>query len=294
VNDASSIGPVPLAARPGCYSLQLPDPFEAPMVFSSPHSGRSYSETFLSASRLDALTLRRSEDSFVEELFAAVPAQGGALIAAEFPRAWCDVNRERWELDPDMFEDSLPDWVNSASPRVAAGLGTIARVVSTGAAIYGRRLRFADAEQRVAACWDPYHAALNGLIENVQARFGACVLVDCHSMPAHACSDRRPVPDIILGDGYGVTCAPSLIAHAEAFLKGCGYVVRRNNPYAGGFVTRHYGQPSRGVHALQVEIARRLYMTEATLEKHAGFGRVARDMSQFAASLSQAAARLIG
>jgi N-formylglutamate amidohydrolase len=294
VSDASLIAPAPLGSRPGCYSLHLPDPFEAPMVFSSPHSGRAYGATFLSVSRLDALTLRRSEDSFVEELFAAVPAQGGAFIAAEFPRAWCDVNRERWELDPEMFEDRLPDWVNITSPRVAAGLGTIARVVSTGAAIYGGRLRFADAEQRVASCWDPYHAALQSLIEDVRTRFGACVLVDCHSMPAHACSDRRPVPDIILGDGYGATCAPSLIAHAEAFLKGCGYVVRRNDPYAGGFVTRHYGKPARGVHALQVEIARRLYMTEATMEKHAGFTRVERDMSQFAASLGQAASRLIG
>ncbi len=264
------------------------------MVFSSPHSGRIYAEAFLSSSRLDALTLRRSEDSFVEEIFAAVPAQGGALIAAEFPRAWCDVNRERWELDPAMFEDQLPEWVNTASPRVAAGLGTIARVVSTGAAIYGSRLRFSDAEQRVASCWEPYHATLLGLIERVQAAFGTCLLVDCHSMPVHACSDRRPVPDIVLGDGFGATCTPFLMQHAEAFLKGCGYIVRRNDPYAGGYVTRHYGQPAHRVHAFQVEIARRLYMNEATLEKHAGFERVTRDMGQFAASMAQAAARLMG
>jgi N-formylglutamate deformylase len=262
------------------------------MVFSSPHSGRAYDESFLSVSRLDALTLRRSEDCFVEEIFAAVPSQGGALIAAEFPRAWCDVNRERWELDPGMFEDSLPAWVNTASPRVAAGLGTIARVVSTGAAIYGSRLRFADAEQRVALCWEPYHAALQGLIQRAKGKTGICVLVDCHSMPAHACSDRRPVPDIVLGDGYGATCAPSLIQQAEAFLTGCGYVVRRNDPYAGGYVTRHYGRPQDGVHALQVEIARGLYMTETTIEKHAGFARVTRDMGRFAAAMATAASRL--
>ncbi len=293
MSDISPTGLLPFASRPGCYRLDLPECFQAPVVFSSPHSGRAYDETFLSQSRLDALSLRRSEDSFVEEIFAAVPAQGGALIAAEFPRAWCDVNRERWELDPAMFQDSLPAWVNTASPRVAAGLGTIARVVSTGAAIYRSRLRFADAEQRIAVCWEPYHAALQGLIENVRSAFGTCLLVDCHSMPGHACSDRRPVPDIVLGDGYGATCAPALMHHAEAFLKGCGYVVRRNDPYAGGYVTRHYGQPADGVHALQVEIARRLYMTESTLEKHAGFARVTRDMGQFAASMAQAASRLM-
>ncbi len=262
------------------------------MVFSSPHSGRDYGAGLLAMSRLDALTLRRSEDSFVDEIFADVPAQGGVLISAQFPRAWCDVNRERWELDPAMFEDRLPDWVNSASPRVAAGLGTIARVVSTGAPIYGRRLRFADAEQRVAACWEPYHAALQDLIARIHGSFGACLLVDCHSMPAHACADRRPVPDIVLGDAYGASCAPSLMRQAETFLMGCGYIVRRNDPYAGGYVTRHYGQPASGVHALQVEIARHLYMTEATMEKHAGIGRVTRDMAHFAASMAVAASRL--
>jgi N-formylglutamate deformylase len=272
--------------------VRLPKCFAAPLVFSSPHSGRGYEAAFLALSRLDALTLRRSEDSYIEEIFAGVPAQGAALIAAEFPRAWCDVNRERWELDPAMFEDSLPDWVNSASPRVAAGLGTIARVVSTGAAIYGARLRFADAEQRIALCWEPYHAALQGLIDLVRAAFGACLLVDCHSMPAHACSDRRPVPDIVLGDAFGAACAPAVMRQAERFFTDCGYIVRRNDPYAGGYVTRHYGKPAQCVHALQVEIARRLYMTESTLEKHAGFARLSNDMARFAACMASAAGRL--
>jgi N-formylglutamate deformylase len=272
----------------------LPNRFAAPVVFSSPHSGRAYEAEFLAVSRLDAVTLRRSEDCYIDEIFAAVPGHGGALISAEFPRAWCDVNRERWELDPGMFEDCLPAWVNTASPRVAAGLGTIARVVSTGAAIYGGRLRFSDAEQRIALCWEPYHAALQGLIDAVLAEFGACLLVDCHSMPAHACSDRRPVPDIVLGDAFGAACTPVVMRQAEHFLTGCGYVVRRNDPYAGGYVTRHYGRPAMRVHALQVEIARRLYMNESTLEKNAGFARLSGDMARFAASMASVASRLPG
>jgi len=279
--------------RPGCYALHLPATLWAPLVFSSPHSGRLYESDFIASSRLDPLTLRRSEDCFIDEIFASVPRHGGALIAADFPRAWCDVNRERWELDPSMFEDKLPDWVNSGSPRVAAGLGTVARIVSTGAAIYRGRLRFAEAERRIATSWEPYHAALAQLIAAVRHRSGACLLVDCHSMPAHACDDRRPVPDIVLGDAYGTSCAPAVTRHAEHFLSRRGYVVRRNDPYAGGYVTRQYGNPALGVHSLQIEIARRLYVTETSLEKHAGFERVAEDMSALVESLGSEADRLM-
>jgi len=274
------------ADRPGCYTVHLPNAVYAPIVFSSPHSGRLYQPAFLAQSRLDPLTLRRSEDCFIDEIFAAVPDHGGALIAASFPRAWCDANREAWELDPAMFADSLPDWVNTTSPRVAAGLGTLARVVSTGAAIYRDRLYFAEAQHRVATCWEPYHAALSALVEAVLASFGACLLVDCHSMPAHACEDRRPVPDIVLGDAYGTACAPAVTRHVEQFLGKRGYVVRRNDPYAGGYVTRRYGKPASCVHALQVEIARSLYMNETSLEKNAGFQRISADMSALAASLA--------
>jgi N-formylglutamate deformylase len=261
--------------QPGRYTIHEPDANLAwramPVVFSSPHSGREYRPDFLASARLDALTLRRSEDCYIDEIFASVPRHGGTLIAATFPRAWCDANREPWELDPAMFEDSLPPWVNTASPRVGAGLGTIARVVSNGEAIYRGRLRFADAQARVAECWQPYHAALAALIQAIRTRFGTCLLIDCHSMPAHACEDRRPIPDIVLGDAHGVACAPTVTREIEIFLQHRGYVVRRNDPYAGGYVTRHYGRPRNGVHALQIEVARRLYMDESKLERSDGF-----------------------
>ena len=263
------------------------------MVFSSPHSGREYDPDFVAAARLDALTLRRSEDCYIEEIFGAVPASGGVLLAADFPRVWCDANREAWELDAAMFEDELPPWVNTGSPRVGAGLGTIAKVVSNGEAIYRGRLRFAEAERRVAVGWQPYHDALTGLIARMRAQFGACLLIDCHSMPAHACADRRPVPDIVLGDAYGTACAPGVIAQVERFLLQRGYVVRRNDPYAGGYVTRHYGRPAARVHALQIEIARGLYMREDSLDKAPGFARVAADMAGLATFLSERAERLM-
>ncbi len=153
--------------------LSLPLPQTVPLVFASPHSGRDYPEAFVQAARLDPLRLRRSEDSFVEELFAAAPLHGAPLLAATFPRAFCDPNREPWELDPAMFADPLPPWVNTSSARVGAGLGTIARVVASGEAIYAGKLRFAEAESRVHGHWHPFHASLRELIVNTRAQFGA-------------------------------------------------------------------------------------------------------------------------
>ena len=237
--------------------------------------------------------MRRSEDCYIEEIFAAVPAQGGTLVAAMFPRAWCDANREAWELDPAMFADKLPPWVNAASPRVSAGLGTVARVVSSGEAIYRGLLRFEDAQHRVATCWQPYHDALAAAVDESRARSGACLLVDCHSMPAHACADRRPVPDIVLGDSHGASCAPAVLRAVDGFLARRGYTTRRNDPYAGGYITRHYGRPASNVHALQVEIARSLYMDETTLQRRPGFGKVQADMTALAAFLAEQAGNLM-
>jgi N-formylglutamate deformylase len=258
-----------------------------PVVFASPHSGRAYPRELIAETRLDPLALRRSEDSFVDELFAAAPEFGAPLIAATFPRVWCDVNREPWELDPAMFEGPLPPWVNTGSPRVGAGLGTIPRIVATGEAIYRRRLTFAEAEARIRTCWEPYHAALAELIAETRARFGVCLLIDCHSMPAHPGFGAHS-PDIVLGDAHGTACAPGATRLAEEILQGLGYRVRRNDPYAGGYVTRHYGRPRDGVHALQIEVARRLYMDEGRIERGPGFERCVAAMTRLIEGLCRA------
>jgi N-formylglutamate deformylase len=257
------------------------------MVVASPHSGRDYPADFVASARLDAQRLRGSEDSYVDQLLASAPSHGAPLLAARFPRAFCDVNREAWELDPAMFDGELPAWVNTTSPRVSAGLGTIPRVIADGEPIYAARLPFAEAERRVRDYWGPYHAALAGLIEATRVRFGYCLLLDCHSMPSQAAASRQTRPDIVLGDAYGMACAGMLVRHVETFLAARGYIVRRNAPYAGGYITRHYGRPTTGVHALQIELARCLYMDESTLQIHSGFTRVADDMSALLASLPQ-------
>ncbi len=267
-----------LPDQPGAH--EAPDPaFEIlrpaehtlPLVLASPHSGAAYTAEFLAASRLDGRALRKSEDSFVDEIFAAAPRLGAPMIRALFPRAFLDANREAFELDPEMFHDVLPAYVNTRSPRVAAGLGTIARVVASGEEIYRGKLRFSEALHRVNRLYHPYHAALRGLLEETQRRFGWCLLVDCHSMPSSGAppigDGRQGRVDFVLGDCYGSACSVAVVEAAERHLARLGYRVSRNSPYAGGFTTRHYGRPRTGMHAIQVEINRGLYMDEADIAR---------------------------
>ncbi len=264
-----------------------------PLVFASPHSGSDYPAAFVAAARLDPLRLRQSEDCYVDELFAAAPVHGATLVAANFPRAFCDANREPWELDPAMFEDALPDWVNTASARVGAGLGTIARVVATGEPIYRAKLCFAEAEARVATTWQPFHAALRDAVEETRLRFGACLLVDCHSMPEASMLPRRRA-DIVLGDAHGTTCDPALVRLVEEALLAEGFSVRRNDPYAGGYITRHYGRPRERVHALQIEVNRALYMDETTLNRGPWFDATRARLTRLVAHLAGCAAAALG
>jgi N-formylglutamate deformylase len=280
--------PLPATDAGNPFTLARPAVQTAPLVFASAHSGQDYGSEFVASVRLDPLGLRRSEDSFVDELFAAAPACGAPLLAATFPRAFCDANREAWELDPAMFEEKLPDWVNTTSARVGAGLGTIARVVASGESIYRRKLRFAEAEQRVRTCWQPFHAALETLVAATRQRFGRCLLVDCHSMPASVLPPRGGA-DIVLGDAHGTTCGPRTMRLIEQCLEGLGYRVRRNDPYAGGFITRHYGRPRERVEAVQIELSRALYMDESRIEKLPGFARVQHHMATLVAALAAAA-----
>ena len=279
----------PITSTP--FKLTLPLRSAGPVLFTSPHSGRDYPAEFIAAARLDPLGLRRSEDSFVDELFADAPDHGAPLLAANFPRAFCDPNREPWELDPGMFSEALPSWVNTASARVTAGLGTIARVVASGESIYREKLAFAEAERRVRDFWQPYHDCLAELIVQTRELHGACMLIDCHSMPAHGSIGRGV--DFVLGDAFATTCAPRITRLVEEVLSGLGYIVRRNDPYAGGFITRHYGRPRENVHALQIEIARPLYMDEARIERGPRFNAVRADMQTLIAALTSEAHLLL-
>src|SRR6266436_2317782 len=261
-----------------------------PLVLASPHSGTEYPADFLAASRLDPLALRRSEDSFVDELFAAAPRLGAPLLAARFPRAYVDVNREAYELDPSMFSDTLPGFVNAGSPRVRMGLGTIARLVASGEEIYTTKLSFAEVRYRIERHYRPYHQALRRLVEETEALFGGCLLLDCHSMPSGVGSGcGQSWADIVLGDCHGGACAPEILETARRFLAERGFSVAINAPYAGGFTTDHYGRPGLRRHALQIEINRALYMNERSYRRKPHFARLAQDLAELVMRLARAA-----
>lgn len=242
-----------------------------PFVFNSPHSGRDYPQRFLEQARLDHLSIRQSEDAYVDELFERAPKLGAPMLRAHFPRAYLDVNREPYELDQSMFSDRLPENYNTQSPRVAAGLGTIAKIVAEKKNIYRTKLSLDDARMRIEGIYKPYHQTLQNLLSDTLANFGIAILIDCHSMPNLDKRGNSSAPDIVLGDRFGSSCHPLITNLADTLFTTAGLKVARNRPYAGGFTTKSYGKPSNNVHALQIEISRHLYLNEVTLEKNANF-----------------------
>jgi len=252
-----------------------------PFVFNAPHAGAVYPSSFLTESRLDALALRRSEDAYVDELFSPMSTLGAPVMAARFPRALLDLNREPYELDPRMFEGRLPPFANTRSMRVAGGLGTIPRIVADGQEIYRGRVSVDEALRRIEWLYKPYHRTLRQLVNRTASLFGHAVLIDCHSMPSTSLSrDDGLKADIVLGDRYGTSCVGVLTDLVDVTLRAKGYSVTRNKPYAGGFITEHYGEPALGRHALQIEINRALYMDERTMTKRPGFETLLRDLAQ--------------
>ena len=254
------------------YVLTRPKVRSCPVIFASPHSGRDYPAEFLAQAVLDPHMIRSSEDAFVDELFGMAPGMGAPLLAARVPRAYLDLNRAADELDPAVIEGlaRVPH-----NPRISSGLGVIPRVVAGGRAIYRGKLGLAEVETRLTRFWHPYHQALAGLVEEVRAEFGQAVLIDCHSMPHEAIEAHtrpgQPRPEVVLGDRYGATAGREVMERIEAAFAGAGLRVGRNAPFAGAYVAQAYGRPSRGVHVVQVEIDRALYMDEVRVEPLAGF-----------------------
>ena len=264
------------------YELRQPSDQRIPFVFNSPHSGRYYPAAFLQQSQLDPHTIRRSEDCFVDQLFASAVKIGAPLMAAHFPRAYLDVNREPYELDAKMFFEPLPSYANGHSARVAGGLGTIPRLVGEGQEIYAHKLHIDEALSRIETIYRPYHALLGDTLVKTRERFGYGVLVDCHSMPTGIRFPESGMrPDFIIGDRFGTSCAPELANAAIQLLREMGYVVAHNKPYAGGYITEHYGRPLKQFHALQIEVNRGLYLNEHSYEKKAGFDQLQRDIALF-------------
>jgi len=263
------------------FNVYGPAEQRVPFVLNSPHSGRNYTDAFMANVKLSGSDIRKSEDFLVDELFGCAAAIGLPMLVANFPRAFLDVNREPYELDPAMFEGNLPDFVNSQSVRVSTGLGTIAKIVADREEIYHSKITVADALERIETIYKPYHACLRRILAKTHVQFGFAVLIDCHSMPsAHHGSPYERRPDFVIGDRFGSSCAEELTQCFRDNLKALGYKATLNKPYAGGFITQHYGRPENGLHAVQIEINRGLYMDENRMRKSDNFEKLAADIRQ--------------
>lgn len=270
------------------YSLKLPKTRETPVVFASPHSGREYSRRFLRKSVLNKMTIRSSEDAFVDMLFDSAPQHGAVFIAAKYPRAFIDLNRSADELDPALIEDVKR---KGSNPRIAAGLGVVPRVVSGGRAIYRGKIPREEANRRISECWRPYHDTLFDILAENRKLFGQAILVDCHSMP-HEASDglartglRRP--DIVLGDRFGASASEAIVSQIEEILRGHGLHVLRNTPFAGAFTAKQYGRAGINQHVVQIEIDRALYMNEQLIRPNGNFSAFQSIMRQVTEEISQ-------
>lgn len=238
------------------YTVLRPDAQTTPVIFASPHSGRLYPRQM--CTRLNEAQLRSSEDAYVDDMIRSAPAYGAPVLLAKVARAYLDLNRAPDELDPALIEGvAKPKYTN---PRVVSGLGVIPRVVGQGRAIYQGKLPLAEAEQRIAQVWHPYHSALTRLMQDTRARFGQAILVDMHSMPRESLRGMTERPDIVLGDLHGRAAAPAIMNHIDAAFGAAGFRTARNAPFAGVYMARSYGQPERGLHCVQVEIDRTLYL----------------------------------
>jgi N-formylglutamate amidohydrolase len=248
----------------------------APVVFSSPHSGRTYPSSFTHA--VDLHLLRCVEDTFVEALFEHAPLQGAALVAALMPRTFIDVNRDVCDIDTAIIagEWPLPAEPSDYSRR---GAGIVWTNLGPDGDIYARKLTADEVLRRIYECWRPYHEELQTRLSMLRRRFGGVWLVDCHSMPS-ADGTGEALPDFVLGDREGTTCAGDFADFIEAVLEQQGYKVTRNDPYRGVEILRRYGRPADRSHALQIEVNRRLYMDERTRARHGGYAKLKANLEE--------------
>lgn len=273
-------------AAPTAYELNDPGRGtpRADTVFCSPHSGRRYPDSLLRRSRLDMRRLRSSEDAYVDLLFGAAPEFGAPLLCATLPRVWLDLNRAPDDLDPALIEGVAGSGAAPATARARAGLGVVPRVAAEGAAIYDGKIALDEVRERIAAVHVPFHAALETLIRRARESFGRALLIDCHSMPGEALRAapkiRGRAPQIVLGDRFGASAGREVVCGVQAAFERAGFTVARNAPFAGGYVARRYGDPARGVHAVQVEIDRRLYLDAQRIEPSPAFDDIRRRLTR--------------
>ncbi|EAU52150.1 hypothetical protein OM2255_08351 [alpha proteobacterium HTCC2255] len=251
-----------------CYILKEPEVQTTSMVFNSPHSGRSYSESFLKNSLLKKPEIRASEDAYVDDLFSSVTEFGAPLLTAVAPRAFVDLNRQADELDSAIIHGVNKNILNS---RVLSGLGVIPRIVSKGNNIQSGKMTIEQANLRLDKSYFPYHYKLKKLLDQTKLEFGKVILIDCHSMPMRSTHSLRSSdgksPNIVLGNRFGSSCSSDIMEQIKSSFEDAGFRVSQNIPFSGAYILKNYGRPSINQHAIQIEIDRGLYLNEKLVEK---------------------------
>ena len=263
------------------YILTEPSGPLSPLFVDSPQSGRIYPVDFAYTCPLPLL--RQAEDAFMDEVIADATKAGIATLTAEFPRSMIDVNRAENEIDPEVVDGT---WPEELAPKTTHSLsfGLVRNRLRNGVLLYNGPLSVAEIKRRIETYYRPYHEALKTQIAKRQQRFGVCYLINAHSMPLY--TDKEiPMPDFVLGNREGTSCASSFIHEAQKILQDMGYSVVLNKPYRGREIVQRYGLQGQGAHALQVEVRRGLYMDEAATEKHQGFELLQSNMTRFFESL---------
>jgi N-formylglutamate amidohydrolase len=262
-----------------------------PVVFDSPHSGDQYPDDFDYACPLKLL--RQAEDAHVDALFAGAPEAGATLVAALFPRSYIDANRGLEDIDRQLLDGDWPGPV-AASDRARVGMGLVRRICRPGLAMYSRKLTVAEIRARIDRYYKPYHQVVGDALDLASSRFGAAWHVNCHSMPSsrgpRGPSNSWERADFVLGDRDGTTCGIGFRRMVQGTLERMGYEVRINDPYKGVELVRRFGRPELGRHSLQIEINRRLYMNEETLERGPGFDTLKRDIDTLTRAIAAYAA----
>jgi N-formylglutamate amidohydrolase len=271
-------------SRPNPVRYAGPAVLPTGLIVSCPHSGQFYPPEMVRSTQLDRLTLRRTEDAFVDDLFADAPEVGADLFVSEFARAFVDVNRSPDELDPRLIFGVRTGFLSELSPRVQAGLGVIPRTLGDDIDIYSQKISYQEAMARIDEVHAPWHQALEACVASRSAQLGSVLLLDCHSMPNGSAGETNA--DIILGDRYGASCSPAVTAEASRILRDEGFTLVRNDPYPGGYTTTQYGRPTTGRHALQIEINRSLYMVEGAMTRRGEFVTIRQKMKRLLSGLS--------
>ena len=256
------------------HTIVEPSTLTSGVVFALPHSGRDYGVSFLNQSILDKISIRSSEDAFLDQLIDGIEKYGAPKIIANAPRAFIDLNRSTDELDPALISGIKN---NMRNPRISSGLGVIPRVVSHGKEIYRGKLSLEQAQSRIEYYWKPYHKDLSNLLKRAQSIYGQSLLIDMHSMPHEAVSTQSSfikAPEIVVGDRFGMSSDPEFTNLIVSILKQHGFRVAKNTPFAGAFITKHHGKIKERTHAIQLEIDRSLYMDEERILPNSGFEKL--------------------